>query len=1240
MSAPRLPEHLELLLTDEPVLDVYAHGPWRVPDGLYDELRERARAFGGDERTSRFRRTLTSFYHAETTVTGAEQWSLLTFLLGASAIRAGSRGDVDYELLSGFLAKPDPAVRDPAAWFTQGGRYRPPGLWLVQSAVAGAPEGDAPKPRTTGSEAAGSEAAGSEGPGSEAAATAEVAEDRPGTEDRDRRAVMYELARECLDVFAGLEPLEARRQAMIGLFERRAADPELREQDLTAPYGELERLWADGVTEDELAVLPELAGPVGYLRWACSGWVAAHERLLESAPGGDGLDTAFARLLLQADLACPPAELAVGLGAARYQAVQERLGGLRETHSVEAWQNDVRGWLARGLVAGEADACRAWLDMAVRVTGAVQGLPDTVTSPKCRVPVRAFQTDLRRLYTSRTVANPLVAKFAATGRSAARPAVGEPDTEPADDDPAGVIIGQPELAKAVREALSARSAAQPHPVRLLVSGPEGTGKGTAVGILESALTERGAIRETLWISDQVFPNLHVSDAVLWLQARVRECVDGRLLLVVDDLDRLLTHDRCGVAVVEELRRLIARYPRLDVVALCRPGGDERLFDANPALVRGLRGVRTREFGEDDYAELFRRAAGRRGAAVARDVAKTAGVLLTRTPPLLNLRNARLVEHLADQCAQTAAGRAEPVEVTAADLPQRLIPGGQADTDPLAELAACAGIAPVKREVELLVAEAKAARLRREAGMAVAARPRHLVFTGNPGTGKTKVARILGRIYAELGVLSSGHLVEVDRADLVGEYTSESGPKVRRAVERALGGVLCVDDAHTLAPADSPRNREALDVLIASAQAHPEDLVVVLSGPDADINGLLKADSELAAFFPKVVRFPDLDDDDLVAIFAVKAADAGFALHDGVLDRVRALAHAAPRDRAFANARLMTNLLDRAVAMQARRVLADGLIDEDESLDEILVADIPGTLTAAGHIELPGDPLGEIDRLIGLDAVKREVRLLVAEARAEQLRRDAGIPIASPTRHMAFTGNPGTAKTTIARLIAAVYAKLGLLSSGHLVEVSRADLVAEYIGQTAPKVRAAVERALGGVLFIDEAYALTSGGASRDFGHEAVAELLGLMEERRGDLVVIVAGYEDEMERFLDSNPGLASRIPQVLRFPDYTDDELVAIFEVMAAEAGFALHDGVLGVVRRLLRRAPRGTSFGNARLMRNLLDRVVALQAHRITGGSGDGTGAGDEADGTEIRLLRPEDVSAIDPPGQGDDVRLGQYL
>jgi SpoVK/Ycf46/Vps4 family AAA+-type ATPase len=517
-------------------------------------------------------------------------------------------------------------------------------------------------------------------------------------------------------------------------------------------------------------------------------------------------------------------------------------------------------------------------------------------------------------------------------------------------------------------------------------------------------------------------------------------------------------------------------------------------------------------------------------------------------------------------------------------------------------------------VPLLVAEIKAARLRREAGMAVAARPRHLVFTGNRGTGKTKVAGIVGRLYAQAGALSSGHLVEVDRSDLVGEYASESGPKVRRAVERALGGVLVIEDAHTLAAPESAREREALSVLTAVIQQYPEDLLVILCGPDGEINGMLKSLPALAALFPKVVRFADLTEEELVSVFARKAADSGFTLAEGVLEKVGTLVHSAQRGAGFSNARLMTNLLDRSVAMMSRRILEDDIITEDESIEEIYLEDVPATLVPAGGQELPDDPISEIDRLVALDAIKREVKLLVSEVRAEQLRREAGLPIAARTRHMMFTGNPGTAKTTIARLIAAVYAQLGLLSSGHLVEVARGDLVAQYIGQTAPKVRAAVDRALGGVLFIDEAYSLTMPESTNDFGREAIAELLKLMEEHRADLVVIVAGYEREMALFRESNPGLASRFPHLLHFPDYSDDELVAIFEKMAADAGFSLEDGVIAAVRGLLREERRGPSFGNARLMRNILDRSISLQAQRITAEDGIRT--------DEVRMLRVADL------------------
>jgi SpoVK/Ycf46/Vps4 family AAA+-type ATPase len=244
-------------------------------------------------------------------------------------------------------------------------------------------------------------------------------------------------------------------------------------------------------------------------------------------------------------------------------------------------------------------------------------------------------------------------------------------------------------------------------------------------------------------------------------------------------------------------------------------------------------------------------------------------------------------------------------------------------------------------------------------------------------------------------------------------------------------------------------------------------------------------------------------------------------------------------------------------------------------------------------------------------------------------------VAPPVRHLAFTGNPGTAKTTVARLLARIYSQLGLLSGGHLVEVSRAELVGRYIGQTAPLVRAAVERALGGLLFIDEAYALAPADSDRDFGQEAIATLVKLMEDHRDDLVVVVAGYEQDMDRFLSSNPGLASRFSRRLRFPDFDDAQLITIFGAMAKATGVTLGPGVEQQLAKLLAATPRGASFGNARYVRTVFERALGRQALRVTGA---GKGA---IDPEQFRLLVAEDLP---PAGSVESnatrASVGQYL
>lgn len=240
-------------------------------------------------------------------------------------------------------------------------------------------------------------------------------------------------------------------------------------------------------------------------------------------------------------------------------------------------------------------------------------------------------------------------------------------------------------------------------------------------------------------------------------------------------------------------------------------------------------------------------------------------------------------------------------------------------------------------------------------------------------------------------------------------------------------------------------------------------------------------------------------------------------------------------------------------------------------------------------------LAELDGYIGLAAVKEEVHNLINLVRVHQMRRAHDLPTPELSLHMVFSGNPGTGKTTVARIMARIYRSLGILSKGQLVEVDRSGLVAGYIGQTALKTSQVLEKALGGVLFIDEAYAL-NGNGGQDFGQEAIDTILKAMEDHRDDLVVIVAGYEDLMDAFIHSNPGLESRFNRFLHFADYTVEEMCAIFDMQCRKGCYTLTPEARDQVRRALEAADTdGISFGNARGVRNLFERVLVQQANRL---------------------------------------------
>ena len=241
-----------------------------------------------------------------------------------------------------------------------------------------------------------------------------------------------------------------------------------------------------------------------------------------------------------------------------------------------------------------------------------------------------------------------------------------------------------------------------------------------------------------------------------------------------------------------------------------------------------------------------------------------------------------------------------------------------------------------------------------------------------------------------------------------------------------------------------------------------------------------------------------------------------------------------------------------------------------------------------------DLLAELDGYVGMDAIKEEVRSLINMVQVYKLRREHDLPTTDMSLHMVFSGNPGTGKTTVARIMARIYHSLDILSKGQLVEVDRSGLVAGYVGQTALKTQKVIEKAMGGVLFIDEAYAL-NGKSENDFGQEAIDTILKAMEDHRDDLVVIVAGYTELMDRFIHSNPGLESRFNKFLMFEDYTPEQMVAIFKMQCKKGYYVLAEGTEELVRDFIAEESADDSFGNARGVRNLFEHILVAQNNRL---------------------------------------------
>ena len=571
------------------------------------------------------------------------------------------------------------------------------------------------------------------------------------------------------------------------------------------------------------------------------------------------------------------------------------------------------------------------------------------------------------------------------------------------------------------------------------------------------------------------------------------------------------------------------------------------------------------------------------------------------------------------------GQADPAPVPAPENKETV-------EEVLAELDGLVGLEGVKAEVHRLVNLVKVNEARRKQGLKVPPMTYHMVFTGNPGTGKTTVARLIARVFRCLGIVSKGQLVETDRSGLVGRYAGETAVKTGAKIDQAIGGILFVDEAYQLASGDNDDyGKEAIATLLKRMEDDRDKLVVIAAGYTDEMRGFLDANSGLRSRFAKTIEFADYTDDELAKIFRSIAKKNQFKLAPdldaGLEGAIKKLTK--KRDRTFGNARFVRQLFEDATGRQANRLAEAGTLEGD-ALTTLSLADL-GIGERKEDLRAPSveEVLAELDSLTGLANVKDAVRKLVATAKANKLRAEKGLESnVAMSYNFVFTGNPGTGKTTVARILGKAFRALGILDRGNFVETDRSGLVAKYAGQTALKTNQLIDSAMGGILFIDEAYQLNQ-GENDTYGSEAVAALLKRMEDARGSIVVIIAGYKDEMKKFMEINSGLESRFSRTIEFPDYSAKELAEIFRSMAKKGRYTLSPDVekwlepyIAVMTK-----KRAKTFGNARWARNLFEKSVERQALRVT--------AMKDPSSEELLTLRMKDIgiSLKDPSASDED-------
>lgn len=492
-----------------------------------------------------------------------------------------------------------------------------------------------------------------------------------------------------------------------------------------------------------------------------------------------------------------------------------------------------------------------------------------------------------------------------------------------------------------------------------------------------------------------------------------------------------------------------------------------------------------------------------------------------------------------------------------------------------------GLSPIKQSIQKIKAYAFANKGSKDLNL-------HMCFYGNPGTGKTEVARIIAGILYENKILPTKNVVEVSREDLVAAYVGQTPIKTMMKIDQAMGGVLFIDEAYSLAIQESPGDygHEAIATLIKAMEDRRGKFCVILAGYKNPMIKLLDTNPGFKSRIQFELDFPNYSREELGQIAKLMLDKKSYLAEQPVMNRMLDIADVRRKDPNFANAREIRNILDQVIMCQNLRVLNReekelGIVDVNKYIKD---ANIPLPIDKDTQVKkiLTGEE--ELDQLIGLKSIKKTIRKIKAYAKRNKDNANLNL-------HMCFYGNPGTGKTEVARILSRILYDAGVLSEAKVIETDAFGLIGKYVGETGPKTKAKIEEAMGGVLFIDEAYALVASRDNSNYGDEAIAVLLKEMEDRRGKFCTILAGYKNEMQNLIAKNPGFDSRLQFKLDFPDYTREELSDIALMMAKKQGYTIDEDALSRILDITDFERDKPNYANARNVRNILDQVILNQ-------------------------------------------------